>query len=94
MSYSCVKFLEHGKKRIMTVPSNWIVGESAYWLRKNKTRSFEKCLDPCEDWTEVPIYKEVFRGNSSSNLNIHIRNIAKQLVAYKSMLGLDRVIFS
>ena len=62
MSYSCVKFFEDGIKKIMTVPSNWVMGDNVYWPKKNVNRHHKSCADPQEDWLEIEIYKEVYRG--------------------------------
>ena len=62
MSYSCVKFFEHGKKKMMTVPSNWVMGDHVYWPNKNEKRCYVSCASPQEDWLEIKIHKEVYRG--------------------------------
>lgn len=62
--FSCIKFKEHGKKRIMTVPSNWIVGESLCWPQNSQNVGllFKKQANPQENWKRIQISKNLFQG--------------------------------
>jgi hypothetical protein len=64
MTYSCVKFIENGAKKIMTVPSNWVSGNTVSWPpnRTNEKKHYKRCSDPEEDWLVFEITREIFRG--------------------------------
>lgn len=62
MSHSCVKFIENNTQKMMSVPSNWVIGKNVYWPKNNQKRHFDACSDPHENWTEIPIQKKIFRG--------------------------------
>ena len=67
--FSCIKFIENGKKQIMTAPSNWIVGDSLCWptnyMMVNKL--FKECADPHESWKQIKISKRLFAGKLLCN---------------------------
>ena len=62
--FSSIKFKENGKKRIMTVPSNWIVGDSLCWPNNNKQVNtlFRKMADPQDSWKQIQITRQLYEG--------------------------------
>ena len=66
MSHTCVLFKENGKKKMMTVPSNWVIGKELYWppQRFLEKKLYVERADPEETWRSIPILKEVFQGKT------------------------------
>ena len=61
--YSAVKLTENNKKKIMSVPSKWVLGDKCYFPR-NKFMELKLSMinaDPKEDWKEIPIENELLR---------------------------------
>jgi len=61
--FSSVKFKENGKKRIMTVPSKWIVGDNLCWPNNNNQVStlFRQMADPKDSWKQIQITRQLYQ---------------------------------
>ena len=62
--YSCVKLIEDGQKKIMTVPTKWVMEGVLYWPQNKflEGKLFKSCADPQEDWLQIQIENELFQG--------------------------------
>eukprot|EP00111_Clytia_hemisphaerica_P011520 TCONS_00033814-protein len=61
--YSSVKLTENNVKKLITVPSKWVIGKCLYYPKdKFMERKLAKNLaDPEESWREIPIEQEMLR---------------------------------
>ena len=79
--YSAVKLTENNTKKIMSVPSKWVMGEMCYFP-KNKYMELKfanQNVDPKEDWKEIPIEKELLRNRKYFKCKIQ-RQVQKNLL--------------
>ena len=62
--YSCVKLIEDGQKKIMTVPTKWVMEGVLYWPQNKflEGKLFKSYTDPQEDWLQIQIENELFQG--------------------------------
>uniref|UniRef100_A0A7M5X7K9 Uncharacterized protein n=1 Tax=Clytia hemisphaerica TaxID=252671 RepID=A0A7M5X7K9_9CNID len=61
--YSSIKLTEKNRKKLITVPSKWVMGDVLYYP---PNKFMEKKLamelaDPTEKWKEIPIELELLR---------------------------------
>ena len=67
MSYSAIKLRENNKKKMMTVPSKWVMGDRCYFPRNKfmEKKLSKQCVDPNENWKEIIIEKELLRNRKT-----------------------------
>lgn len=65
MSYSSIKLVENNVKKMMTVPSKWVMGDRCYFPRNKflERKLSQMCADPEENWKEIAIEKELLRNS-------------------------------
>ena len=63
--FCCVTFVENNKKKMATVPSNWILNGVMYWPKTNWMSELKRLAPPKEKWHQVPNPSILFSGNSA-----------------------------
>ena len=63
--FCCVAFVENNKKKMATVPSNWILNGVMYWPKTNWMSELKRRAPPKEKWHQVPNPSILFSGNSA-----------------------------
>uniref|UniRef100_A0A7M5XBL4 Uncharacterized protein n=1 Tax=Clytia hemisphaerica TaxID=252671 RepID=A0A7M5XBL4_9CNID len=61
--YSSVKLTENRVKKLLTVPSKWVMGKNLYYPKDkfSELKLSRQLADPQADWKEIPIEQELIR---------------------------------